>query len=128
MTIRRYNRDQIQAAVVHILEQHRGPERTITMVELFKAATGEIVIPAKRYDQTRIVRSIIDSLRAGGVPVCFDGTGYFLARHAEDLEPTVRHMESRAISHFQTAANLRRCSVKDLLQRYQSELPIEETR
>lgn len=124
MSVRRYNRKQITAAVVQILNQHQGPGCAITMLELFKAATGEIVIPAKRYDQTRIIRSIIDSLRGEGVPVCYDGTGYFLARDEDDIEPTVRHLESRAIAHFQTAARLRRCSVADIFRRYQTNLEI----
>lgn len=126
MTMRRYNRPQIRAAVLHILEHHRGPDASITMLQLFVAATGEIVIPGRKYDQTRIIRSVIDQLREEGTPVCYDGSGYFLARNTADIEPTVRHLESRALSHFKTAANLRRCSVQDLLRRYQHNLALEE--
>lgn len=56
--------------------------------------------------------------------MCYDGTGYFLARDTDDIEPTVRHLESRAIAHFQTAARLRRCSVADIFRRYQTNLEI----
>ncbi len=124
---RRYDRPQLTVAVRMILEVHVGPDNTISMVELFKAATGEVVMPGKRYDQTRIIRSIIDRLRAEGFAVCFDGKGYFLPRDNDDLESTVRLLESRAIASFRTAANLRRCSVRDLLRHYQRNLPIEET-
>lgn len=115
--------DNVRAILLH----HVGADNAIRMVDLFAQATGEVVVPGKRYDQTRIIRSIINQLRAEHFPVCAHDAGYYLPRVWRDIEPTIRKLESRAIASFRVAANLRRCSVQDLLRHYQLKLPMEES-
>ena len=120
------DRTEIKEAITRILRHHVGIESPIKMVDLYRITTGQTVIPARKYDQTRITRSVVDQLRAEGWPICYASGGYYLARGWKDIEPTVRHLEARALASFRTAANLRRCSVKDLLRHYQQNLPMEE--
>jgi len=122
------DRPRLKQAVARILAHHAGPDNAIRMVDLYRIATGAVVIPGRKYDQTRIIRSLVDQLRAEGLPVCYHAGGYYLARNWEEIEPTLRKLEARALASFRTAANLRRCSVRDLLRHYQHHLPdMEET-
>lgn len=122
----RAERPDLKARVLELLEHHHGPDNAITMTRLFAAATGEIVIPNRRYDQSRIIRSIIDELRRQGVPVGIASDGYFLARDAEELASTIDWFHARALSHMRVEKHLRRIDPARLTEQYRLELSTED--
>lgn len=129
--IDRLERDALKRAVGEILDRHRGPQRAITMVALFRQATGEVVIPNRRYDQTRIVRSVVEQLRREGRPIGLvsgRGGGYFVAQSDTELQPTIDWFHSRAMSSLQQEAALKRITFGELLQQYRLELDPETDR
>lgn len=118
-------KDQVRA----LLREHVGPENCITMTQLFHHATGEPVIPNRRYDQSRIVRSLVEELRRDGCPIGLHGGingGYFWARSADELDPTVQWFHRRALSSLKQEAALKRVPFEELLKQYQLEFHNEE--
>jgi len=125
MTRRHYDREHLLANLRHVLRGHQGPDNTISMRDAFEAITGEVVIPGRRYDQTRIVRSLVEQLRREGVPVGFRGGpdgGYFVARSDEELAETLAIFHARALSSFRQEAALKRITFGELLEQYALEL------
>lgn len=107
-----------------VLEQCQGPERAITMTALFAAVTGETVIPGRRYDQTRVVRSIVEQLRREGCPIAVrsgaDG-GYFWAVDPGQLDPTIQVFHARAMSSLRQEQALRRVPFGQVLEQHRIE-------
>lgn len=116
------DRRDLAEAVRHVLERHEGRDQPITMAALFAITTGETIVPGRRYDQTRIVRSLIEQLRREGLPVANSPRGYFLARDDEELAPTIRAFHQRAMSSLRQEKALKRVSFEDLLRQYELEL------
>lgn len=118
-------RDYLLEQCRALVRAHEGPDDCITMTEIYSRITGEPVIPWRRYDQSRIVRSLIEQLRREGCPIGHKGGrhgGYFWAADKAGLEATARMFRSRGISAFKQEAALRRMSNKDLLKQYQIDL------
>ena len=106
------------------LKQHKGPENCVTMNELFVDATGSYIIPNRRYDQTRIIRSIVKDLREEGCPIGIKGGksgGYFWARNDAELKSTIEKFHHRAMSSLQQEAALRRIPFNQLLLELEEE-------
>lgn len=116
------DRRRLAEAIRQVLERHEGVERAITMTALFAIATGDTVVPGRRYDQTRIVRSLIEQLRREGLPIGICRHGYFLARSEQELAPTIRAFHSRAMSGLRQERALTRVSFDELLEQYRLEL------
>lgn len=111
-----------------LVSAHKGPDDCITMTELYHQLTGEVVIPWRRYDQSRIVRSLIEQLRREGCPIGHKGGkfgGYFWAADQAELDTTARMFRSRGLSAFKQEAALRRVSNTELLKQYQLDLKEE---
>lgn len=112
-----------------ILQRHRGADNPITMTQLFTAATGEQAIPTRRYDQTRIIRSLVEQLRRDGVPIANRGGktgGYYLAENEAELDGTIRNFHNRAMSSLQQEAALKRIDINQLFEQYKLELTQQE--
>ncbi|MDH4275639.1 MAG: hypothetical protein OEW08_11410, partial [Gammaproteobacteria bacterium] len=60
------DRAELIRQTLAILQRHAGPEHAITMYELWTQITGHHLVPWRKVDQTRIVRSIIEQLRRAG--------------------------------------------------------------
>jgi len=131
MDIQIQERLEIKHKVDALLKKHRGPEYCILMNEIFVEVTGGHIIPNRRLDQTRFIRTIIKELREAGRPICIKaGTkngGYFTARNEEELKKTIETFHSRAMSSLKQEAALKRISFNELLEQYELELSLEAT-
>ena len=116
------DRADLLVRVEALLQQCRGPQAAIRMVDLFALATGDVVIPGKRYDQTRIVRSLVDQLRRQGCPIAHGANGYFWADDPADLEPTIRWFHLRALASLRQERALRRVPFAAVLEQYRLDL------
>ena len=112
------DRADLLVRVEALLQQCRGPQAAIRMVDLFALATGDVVIPGKRYDQTRIVRSLVDQLRRQGRPIAHGNSGYFWADDPADLEPTIRWFHLRALASLRQERALRRVPFSQVLEQH----------
>lgn len=127
--MREMDRDELKARVLALLQEHQGPDNCITMCQMFYAATGYPIIPGKKYDQPRLIRSVVQQLRMEGHAIGHvnaKGGGYFLARNEQELEATIQYFRSRGISAFKVEAALRKISNKALLSQYELELQSQE--
>ncbi len=119
------DRAEIKEKVDALLKEHMGQDNCILMNELYVRVTGGHIIPFRRYDQTRFIRSIIKELREAGRPIGIKSGnhgGYFTARNDEELESTIKTFHSRAMSSLKQEAALKRISFNELLEQYELEL------
>ena len=112
------DRADLLARVQALLQQCRGPRNSIRMVDLFAAATGDVVIPGKRYDQTRILRSLVEQLRRDGCPIGHGNGGYFWADDPADLDLTIRWFHARALASLRQERALRRVPFAQVLEQH----------
>lgn len=122
------DRQHLKQKVDDLLQQHLGNDNCILMNEIYVSITGGHIIPNRRYDQTRIIRSIIKDLREDGRPIGIkpgSNGGYFTARNDEELESTIRLFHGRAMSSLKQEAALKRISFSELLEQYELELSQE---
>ena len=123
------DRDMLKERALEVLQRHVGKSRAITMARLAGAIQGCAVVPSARYEETRLVRSIVEQLRREGHPVCHHngrGGGYFWAANENELEETAAWFRKRAMSAFRQEANLKRISMSELVE--QLKLDIEKPR
>lgn len=117
-------RAEIKARLRAVLLHHTSPDAAIRMVALIPAVLGEHVIPWRRYDQSRLIRSLVEQLRREGLPVCIRGGsrdgGYFVS--AAHAERTAAWFRKRAFSAFRQEAALRRISLRELFTQYELDL------
>lgn len=92
------------------------------MTELFARVTGETVIPWRRYDQTRVIRSIVKELRDDGYPIANGKGGYYLATSVAALQATIDRYHQRAMSSLKTEAALRKIDPSGVIEQYRLEL------
>lgn len=102
-----------------VLQRHKGPDNPITMVQLIKPIFGEWPIPLRQYDQSRIIRSLVQQLEREGVPVVArnskDG-GYYLATSDEQIDRRARWFRKRAMTALRREARLRKMSVEQMIE------------
>ncbi len=125
------DRQATKQRVREIIERYQGPDMCVTKEEVFACATGETVIPWRRIDQTRIVRSLVEELRRDGCPIGFKGGrcgGYFWARNDDELASTINTFHSRAMSGLRQEAALRRIPMSDVIEQHKLELKTEGER
>jgi len=130
MDVHDQERLEIKFKVDALLKKHMGPDDCILMNEIFVEVTGGHIIPNRRLDQTRFIRTIIKELREQGCPIGIKGGkngGYFTARNDEELKKTIETFHSRAMSSLKQEAALKRISFNELLEQYELELSQEQT-
>ena len=118
-------RSALKVRVRDILMVHKGPNDCVLMNEIYVEVTGYHIIPTRRIDQTRIIRSIIVALREESCPIGIkagSGGGYFWARNDAELEATIVTFHKRAISSLKQEAALKRIPFGELLEQYELEL------
>lgn len=123
-------RVEIKHKIDALLKKHMGPEDCILMNEIYVEVTGGHIIPNRRLDQTRFIRTIIKELREAGRPIGIkggNGGGYFTARNQEEVESTIKQFHGRAISSLKQEAALKRISFNELLEQYELELSQQAT-
>jgi len=119
------SRSELKLKVDLLLQSHLSADNCILMNEIFVSVTGSHIIPNRRYDQTRIIRSIIKELREDGRPIGIkagSNGGYFTAQNDEELESTILLFHHRAMSSLKQEAALKRISFSELLEQYELEL------
>lgn len=95
-----------KTAVLDVLSRHVGAAAGISVRELATEA---------RLTE-REVRREVSALREDGIPVCgHPRTGYFIARHADELETTVEYLKSRALHSLRLASRLTKIPLVDLV-------------
>lgn len=119
--MRDYDRPAIKARVAEIL----GTKEPITKEALWHCATNEVIVPWRRIDQTRLLRSIIAELQRDGMPVVHGRQGYYLATEDSDIEREARWHRSRAFASFRREQALRKITSQQLLLEYQNELTLQ---
>lgn len=127
--MREIDRAEFKARVREILAQHVGPDECVSMYRLYQAITGHPIIPMRKVNQTRLVRSVIAELQEDGEPIVHksgpDG-GYYTAEKKEEIEQEAAWFRKRALSAFRREKMLRRISNEELLRQYALELKITE--
>lgn len=118
-------RNRISDGVLMELSQRHSEQDAITMAELFVKVTGDHIIPMRKYDQTRIIRSVIKQLREEGQPIADCSSGYYMADSTAALQPTIDKFHHRAMSSLRTEAALKKIQPGSLIKQY--ELEITET-
>jgi hypothetical protein len=118
------DRAQYREVVIDILSRHVGPDNPVTMYAIFTEALNTPVIPNKKVDQTRPLRSIIKQLRREGYAIAYNNHGYYLATAEEHIEHTAAVFHKRALASLSQERSLKRCTTRDLLQQYELELEI----
>jgi len=119
------DREQIKQRALEVLARHVGKYNAITMAELTGAVQRCQVTPSRRYDESRIVRSVVEQLRREGHPICHHngkGGGYFLAATEAELDETARWFRQRAMSAFRQEASLKRISLTALVEQLHLDL------
>ncbi len=110
-----------------LLKKYAGPENCILQYEIYVQITGSHIIPKRRYDQTRFIRSIVKELREDGMPIGIAKHGYFIARSTEELATTISTFHKRAMSSLKQEAALKRLTFNELLEQYELELTVNNT-
>lgn len=122
----RHDRDQLKPAIRAELQRHCSPDEAITMTELHVAVTGELIIPRRRYDQTRVTRGIVAQLRREGCPIGNSRGGYFWAIERTQLKPTIDTFHDRALASLSQEKALRQVSAPDIARQIEIELQEDE--
>lgn len=121
-------RARLKANIKRVLQLHVGADACISMAQLHRAASGELIYPGRRYDQTRATRSCVAQLRREGCPIGYRmgrAGGYFWAASARELESTIHTFHGRALSSLAQEKALRRITSAQLAR--QIELELETT-
>ena len=119
------DRAEMKQRVREILARHEGVDECISMYQLFYAITGDPIIPGRKVDQTRLIRSIIAELQQDGERIVHKsggGGGYFTAASNDDIEQEAVWFRKRALSAFRRERMLRRIGTEELLRQYELEL------
>ena len=120
-------REEMLVAVKICIRQHVGHDNAISQYEVYRSVTGLPIVPGRKYDHTRIIRSIVEQLRREGCPIGNRSGakgGYFWASHLPDLDPTIKSFHSRAMSSLKQEAALKQISEVELIKQYQLELSL----
>ncbi|MBI3771435.1 MAG: hypothetical protein HY272_01830 [Gammaproteobacteria bacterium] len=123
------DRQVIKERVLDILKQHVGPNNCIKKEALWSSATGDVIIPWRRIDQTRPLRSMIEALQRAGEPIAHKsgkGGGYFYADNPDDLTEEADWHHVRAMSSLRREKALRKITTPELLSQVALELNQEE--
>lgn len=127
--MREMDRGELKFRIYQLLQTHAGPAACITKEELWSQATGEVIIPWQRINQTRLLRSLIAELQREGLAVVHksgrDG-GYYLATDQAQIDQEAQWHHLRAMSHLRREKALRRLSNKELLQQIEIDLTTED--
>jgi len=119
------DRQELKEAVLNVLKQHDDYENCIKKEALWSTVTGELIIPKRRNDQTRPLRSIIESLQKDGHPICHRSGiygGFFYSKeHKYVIKQAHRHHKC-AMTHLRRKKHLLRINDKEVLKQVELDL------
>jgi hypothetical protein len=125
--MREIDRAEFKARVREILACHVGPDECVSMYRLYQVITGHPIIPMRKVNQTRLIRSVIAELQEDGEPIVHKSGqegGYYTAETKAELEQEAAWFRKRALSAFRREKMLRRISDEELLRQYALELNV----
>ncbi|MEW6646509.1 MAG: hypothetical protein AB1450_04880 [Pseudomonadota bacterium] len=117
-------RDELKRRVRVLLEDRVGPDECINMYQLYHAATGRQIIPLRRVDQTRQIRTVIAELQEDGLAIVHKAGnegGYYIAADKADIEREAAWFRKRAMAALRREKMLRRISTEELLRQLRIE-------
>lgn len=123
------DRITLKQRCIEILNNHHGPHECITMERLYRTITGDIVIPYKRNNQSRIVRDLVAQLQEEGHPICHKSGkygGYFLGTKKEHIEKEATWFRARAMTSLQRSQVLMKQTNDELLAQLKIDLEPKE--
>lgn len=111
------DKEQAKTRLLEILIRHVGRHRAIGMGELFQMVYGETW--NHRINDTRILRTLITSLRKEGTPICSvvsaAGGGYYLASAGSELETYCKNLRRSALRKLALEAKIRKKTLPELV-------------
>jgi len=115
--IKNKDMEEYKTKLLGVLTKHIGKGRSIGMAELYEQVFGKHC--SNKYNDARILRSLITALRKEGIPVCSDtdkeGGGYYLASAGSELENYCMRLRIRALKILKMEAILRQKTLPELL-------------
>ncbi len=119
-TQHRKERKKLKAHVRRILcRECVGSENAITSVQLFCRVSSEWLVPGKKYDQTRILRSVINELRQNhSLPIVGNNVGYFVAKNLDEFDPYLRKEIGSAKGRLCRLSRMAKMPLPDMLRQY----------
>lgn len=119
------DRARLKQRLLLLLSEHTSREDCISMTALVPAVLGDYVVPNRRYDQSRIIRSLVSQCRREGSPICIRHGkygGYYLATDPQELESTAQWFRKRAMSSLKQEALLRGMAIHELVEQHPLDL------
>ena len=113
-------RQRLENRALRILAQHAGRSKSIGMGELFEAVYQEPW--NNRINDTRALRQLITDLRKEGLPICSDGTGYWLASAGSEVDDYCARLRQSALKRLALEARVRRTSLAAIVGQMQLNL------
>lgn len=129
MTMSNVDRATLKQRCIEVLNEHQGPENCITMEQLFRTISGDVVIPYKCNNQSRIVRELVAQLQGEGHSICHKSGkygGYFLATKKEHIEKEAKWHRARGLSSLRRSKYLLKQTDEQLLNQLKIDLNDEE--
>jgi hypothetical protein len=109
-------------------DQHQGPDNGLTMTECVAVVLGEIIIPYKRNNQSRLIRDLVAELQRDGHPICHKSGkygGYYIATNDDQLDAEAAWHHKRAIASLTRVKHLRKITTDEVVE--QVKLDLEES-
>jgi len=119
------DREELKEAVLKILKQHVDYDDCIKKEPLWSAVTGEVIIPKRRNDQTRPLRSIIAALQKDGHPICHRSGiygGFFYSKEQKYVIKQAHRHHKSAMTHLRRKKHLLRINNKEVLKQVELDL------
>lgn len=120
------HREIIIDKVRNILKQHVGKQNAISAMNLYCLATGAHEIPAKKNNQTRIIRSVIRELQTKFQLPVMSGNGYYIADSDAELKVFVEMKITTASRMFGLANKLSGIPIDRMVEQLKIKLENEE--
>lgn len=98
---------KLKGSITRIMEYHHGMDRAISREDLRQSLFLD-------FEQDRLMRKTIESLRHEGLPILFCENGYYLPASKAELDTGLQPWKSRLKSEGQIYARLKRNGLRYL--------------
>lgn len=120
------HREIIKERVERILRKHVGKENAISAMNLYCLVTGDHEVPAKKNNQTRIIRSVIHEIQADQKIPVISGNGYWIAKTDKELHAFIEKKINTATRMFGLAHKLSGIPIDRMVEQLKLKLENEE--
>ena len=105
--------NNLEAAILRILEGHQGKESAISRDALFDCVNGEC--PLFAVSDRTIRKTIKHLITQHGVAIGSCHWGYFMAETSDEIEEVCRYYDSYGLSSLFVSSKLRKIEMRDYL-------------